>query len=147
MLARKTRGELKDRFLESAANLYLNEVKMHKKVLQLEDDVLQQEDLQGPKKEADTKARLEEVEKDVFMCKGMVLRGLDANHRMISELIAEHKKETEELRDDILYLYREISQLQAQIYDLHNHNCEYEIRFKRISSAASFRMLDRDVPH
>ena len=128
---------LKDEFVKNVANLYLNEVKMHPKVLRLEDGVLQQEDLQGPKKEGDTKARLEEVEQDVFMCKEMVLRGLDANHRMISELVTEHKKETEELRDEILSLHRDILQLQTQIYDLHNQNCEYEIRFKRISSAAN----------
>ena len=79
------------------------------------------------------------------MCKEMVLRGLDANHRMISELVAEHKKETEELRYDILSLYRETSQLPTKIYDLHNQNCEYEIRFKRISSAASFRMIETEM--
>ena len=101
--------ELKDGFLENVINIYLNEVKTHPKVLRLEDGVLQQEDLQGPKKEGDTKARLEEVEQDVFMCKEMVLRGLEANHGMISEFIAEHKKETKELRDDILSLYKEIS--------------------------------------
>ena len=50
---------LKDEFVKNVANLYLNEVKMHPKVLRLEDGVLQQEDLQGPKKEGDTKARLE----------------------------------------------------------------------------------------
>ena len=136
--------ELKDGFLKNVVNPYLNEVKTHPKVLRLEDGVLQQEDLQGPKKEGDTKARLEYLW-DVFMCKDMVLRGLDANHRMISELIAEHKKETEGLRDDILSLYKEISQLQAQIYDLHNQNCEYEGRFKRISSAASFRMIETEM--
>ena len=79
------------------------------------------------------------------MCKDMVLRGVDANHRMISELIVEHKKETQELRDDILSLYKETSQLQAQIYDLHNQNCEYEVRFKHISSAASFRMIETEM--
>ena len=42
--------ELKDEFVKNVANLYLNEVKMHLKVLRLEDGVLQQEDLQGPKK-------------------------------------------------------------------------------------------------
>ena len=137
--------ELKDEFVKNIANLYLNEVKTHPKYLRLEDGVLQEEDLQGPKKVGDTKARLEEVEQDVFMCKEMVFRGLDANDRMIYELFTEHKKETEELRDEILSLYRETSQLQTQIYDLHNQNCEYETRFKRISSAASFRMIETEM--
>ena len=33
--------ELKDEFLKNVANLYLNEVMMHPKVLRLEDGVLQ----------------------------------------------------------------------------------------------------------
>ena len=43
--------ELKDEFVKDIASLYLNEVKTYPKVLRLEDAVLQQEDLQGPKKE------------------------------------------------------------------------------------------------
>ena len=64
---------------------------------------------------------------------------------MISELVTEHKKEIEELRDEILSLHRETSQLQTQIYDLHNQNYEYETRFKRISSAANFRMIETEM--
>ena len=77
---KKEAEELKDEFTKNVANLYLNEVKTHPKVLRLEDSVLQQEDLQGPKKEGDTKARLEEVEQDVFVCKGMVLREIGRAH-------------------------------------------------------------------
>ena len=35
--------------------------------------------------------------------------------------------------------------MQTQIYDLHNQNCEYEIRFKRISSATNFRMIETEM--
>ena len=55
---KKEAEELKGEFIENVANLYLNEVKTHPKVLRLEDGVLQKEDLQGPKKEGDTKAKL-----------------------------------------------------------------------------------------
>ena len=51
--------EPKDGFLKNVINPYLNEVKTHPKVLRLENGVLQQEGLQGPKKEGDTKVRLE----------------------------------------------------------------------------------------
>ena len=38
-----------------------------------------------------------------------------------------------------LLLETETANLQARIYDLHNQMCEYELRFKCIRSAASFR--------
>jgi hypothetical protein len=34
------------------------------------------------------------------------------------------------------------NKLQAQLYDLQNQNCEYEARFKQMSVAASFRILE-----
>jgi hypothetical protein len=34
------------------------------------------------------------------------------------------------------------SQLQAQLYDVQNQNCEYKARFQRMSAAASFRILE-----
>ena len=112
---------------------------MHPQVLQLKDGVLHKQDLQGPKKEGDEKTRLEEVEQEVFRYKKMIERGVSANHRIIAELITLHNQETEELKEKIFLLENETANLQAQIYDLLNQMCEYELRFKRISSAASFR--------
>ena len=88
--------------------------------------------------------RLEEVEQEDFKCKEMVLRGVDANHQIISEVITEHKKETKELQEQVLLLCKEIASLQAQIHNISNQNCEYEVRFKRISDAASFRILETE---
>jgi hypothetical protein len=57
-------------------------------------------------------------------------------------LIAKHKKETAGLWDDIFSLHETTNKLQAQLYDLQNQNCEYEARFKQMSVAASFRILE-----
>ena len=85
------------------------------------------------------KTRLEEIEQEVFKYKEMIERGVSVNHRIIAELITLHNQETEELKEKTFLLETETANLQAQIYDLHNQMCEYELRFKRISSAASFR--------
>jgi hypothetical protein len=67
---------------------------------------------------------------------------VDIIHRINQELIAKHKKETTELWDDILSLHDTTNKLQAQLYYLQNQNCEYEARFKQMSTAASFRILE-----
>ena len=72
----------------------------------------------------------------------MVERGVEVNHRVISDLIEDHRKETRLLWERINLLSKEIAHLQAQIYYLQNQNCEYEFRFKRVSFAASFRTLE-----
>jgi hypothetical protein len=72
----------------------------------------------------------------------MAEREVDIVHRIHRELIAKHKKETAELWDDILSLHETTNKLQAQLYDLQNQNCEYEARFKQMSAAASFRILE-----
>jgi hypothetical protein len=63
-------------------------------------------------------------------------------HRTSAELIAKHKRETAKLWDVILSLDETTNKLQAQIYDVQNQNYEYEARFKQISSAASFRIME-----
>ena len=88
------------------------------------------------------KAGLEEVEHEVFWYQKMIERRVEINHKIIDELIAKHKKETDKLWDNIFALSETTSKLQWQIYDLQNQNCEYEARFKRMSSAASFRFME-----
>jgi hypothetical protein len=41
-----------------------------------------------------------------------------------------------------LSLHETTNKLQAQLYDLQNQKCEYEARFKQMSAAASFRILE-----
>ena len=72
----------------------------------------------------------------------MAEREVDIVHRIVAELIAKHEEETAKLWEDIFSLHKTTNNLQAQLYDVQNQNCEYETRFKRISAAASFRILE-----
>ncbi|KAK1650225.1 hypothetical protein QYE76_068030 [Lolium multiflorum] len=132
-------GTQKDNFFEDVVNPYMNELKMHPKELQLVDGELQIKDVQGPKGEGSLEDRMEKLEQEVFNYKKMAEREVDIFHKIVSELIDGHKKETAKLWDDIFSLHDTTNKLQAQLYDVHNQNCEYENRFKRISHAASFR--------
>ncbi|KAK1619565.1 hypothetical protein QYE76_025082 [Lolium multiflorum] len=132
-------GTRKDSFFEDVVNPYMNELKMHPKELQLVDGELQIKDVQGPKGEGSLEDRMEKLEQEVFNYKKMAEREVDIFHKIVSELIDGHKKETAKLWDDIFSLHDTTNKLQAQLYDVHNQNCEYENRFKRISHAASFR--------
>ena len=85
---------------------------------------------------------MEKLEQEVFMYKKMAERQVDIFYKINSELTSEHKKEIASLWGDILSLHKTTNQLQAQLYDVQNQNCEYEARFKRMSSAASFRILE-----
>ncbi|KAK1613556.1 hypothetical protein QYE76_019073 [Lolium multiflorum] len=132
-------GTQKDSFFEDVVNPYMNELKMHPKELRLVDGELQIKDVQGPKGEGSLEDRMEKLEQEVFNYKKMAEREVDIFHKIVSELIDGHKKETAKLWDDIFSLHDTTNKLQAQLYDVHNQNCEYENRFKRISHAASFR--------
>ncbi|KAE8802220.1 40s ribosomal protein s5-1 [Hordeum vulgare] len=76
--------------------------------------------------------RLEAMEQQVFKCQGMVERGLNANHMMITEFTSNHKMDAIDIGKHLSRLYDRVDQLQGQIYDLENQNCEYEYRFKSI---------------
>ncbi|KAK1698506.1 hypothetical protein QYE76_015203 [Lolium multiflorum] len=132
-------GTQKDSFFEDVVNPYMNKLKMHPKELLLVDGELQIKDVQGPKGEGSLEDRMEKLEQEVFNYKKMAEREVDIFHKIVSELIDGHKKETAKLWDDIFSLHDTTNKLQAQLYDVHNQNCEYENRFKRISHAASFR--------
>jgi hypothetical protein len=119
----------------------MRELKMHPKELSLKDGKLRIEDVHGHKGEGSLEARMEALEQEVFKYKKMAEREVDIVHRINQELVAKHK-ETAELCDDILSLHETTNKLQAQLYDLQNQNCEYEPRFKQISDAASFRILE-----
>jgi hypothetical protein len=61
---------------------------------------------------------MEALEQEVFKYKKMTEREVDIIHRINQELIANHKKETAELWDDILSLHETTNKLQAQLYNL-----------------------------
>ena len=135
-------GPSKDNSFVNGNNPYMNELKMHPKKLSLKDGKVQVEDVQGPKGEGSLEARMEKLEQEVFIYKKMVERAVEIVYKINQEIIAAHKKDNAELKGDIHSLYNTASELQAQLYDVVNQNCEYEVRFKRISEAASFRMIE-----
>ncbi|KAK1631606.1 hypothetical protein QYE76_005921 [Lolium multiflorum] len=130
----------KDSSSKDVGNLYMEELRMHPKELLLVEGELQVKDVQGPKGEGSLEDRMEKLEQEVFKYKKMAEREVDIFHRIVSELIAEHEKETGKLWSDILSLHDTTNKLQAQLYDVQNQNCEYENRFNYISRAASFRI-------
>ncbi|KAE8767533.1 40S ribosomal protein S5-1 [Hordeum vulgare] len=66
--------------------------------------------------------RLEAMEQQVFKCQGMVERGLNANHMMITEFTSNHKMDAIDIGKHLSRLYDRVDQLQGQIYDLQNQN-------------------------
>ncbi|KAE8814976.1 40S ribosomal protein S5-1 [Hordeum vulgare] len=80
-------------------------------------------DVEGPKKTGSVEMRLEAMEQQVFKCQGMMERGLNANHMMITEFTNKHRIDPNDIGKHLSRLYDRIDQLQAQIYDLQNQNC------------------------
>ncbi|XP_020163765.1 uncharacterized protein [Aegilops tauschii subsp. strangulata] len=130
----------KDKFYEKVINPYLPEVMKHPQANEMREGVLHIRGVQGPKKTGSMETRLEEVEQEIFRCQGMVERGLNANHSMITEFTRDHKLDNENIGEAMFKLHERIEHLQAQIYDLQNQNCEYESRFNRMSLAIDFRI-------
>ncbi|KAE8785704.1 40S ribosomal protein S5-1 [Hordeum vulgare] len=88
---------------------------MHEGVLHIRDVV-------GPQKTGSIEARLKAMEQQVFKCQGMVERGLNANHMMITDFTNKHKIDANDIGKHVSRLYDIIDHLQAQIYDLQNQN-------------------------
>ncbi|KAI4987115.1 hypothetical protein ZWY2020_019915 [Hordeum vulgare] len=73
----------KDKIFEKVINPYLTEVLQHPQSVEMREGMLHIRDVEGPKKTGSMETRLEAMEQQVFMCQGMVERGLTANHMMI----------------------------------------------------------------
>ncbi|KAI4981022.1 hypothetical protein ZWY2020_021507 [Hordeum vulgare] len=131
----------KDKILEKVINSYLTEVLQHPQSIEMREGMLHIRDVEGPKKTGSVETRLEAMEQQVFKCQGMVERGLNANHLMITEFTNKHKMDANDIGKHLSRLYDKVDQLQGQIYDLQNQNCEYEYRFKSIRLAADLRIL------
>ena len=130
----------KDKIFEKVINPYLTGVLQHPQSIEMHEGVLHIRDVEGPKKTESVKARLEAMEQQVFKCQGMVERGLNANHMMIMEFTNKHKINANDIGKHLSRLYNRVHQLQGQIDDLQNQNCEYEYRFKSIRLAADLRI-------
>ena len=113
----------------------------------MKDGVLHQEDLKGPFKEGSIQARLEEVEQEVFKYKKMTERGVEANFDITNELKNYFLKEMKEMWERITVSEERIIELQGQINDLHNQNCEYELRFMRMCMGAAWRIQETNFSY
>ncbi|KAE8772174.1 hypothetical protein D1007_55857 [Hordeum vulgare] len=134
----------KEKFFVNVINPYLVEVKRHPQTLWVEDGVFHKEDLKGPVKVGSTKARMEEVEQEVFKYKLMTERGVEANFDIIVELKKQHEEEMKEVQSSISTLETKVFELQGHIYDLQNQNCEYELKFLRMGLCAESRILETE---
>ncbi|KAE8772356.1 40S ribosomal protein S5-1 [Hordeum vulgare] len=132
----------KDKFFEKVINAYLAEVLQHPQSIEMHEGVLHIRDVEGSKRTESVEARLEAMKQQVFKCQEMVERGLNANHMMITEFTNKHKIDAKDIGEHLFKLYDKIDHLQAQIYDLHNQNCEYEYRFKAMRLAADLRIRE-----
>ena len=130
----------KDKFFERVINPYLTEVLQHPRIIEMREGVLHIRDVEGPKGIGSVESRLEAMEQQVFMCQGMVERGINASHKMLAEFTNNYEPDAKKTEEAIFKLHEKIEHLQAQIYDLQNQNCEYEYRFKRMSLAADLRI-------
>src|SRR3954464_3971838 len=82
------------------------------------------------------------MEQEVFKFKKMVERGVEANFDIIKELKTLYLEELRETWSSVTELEEKPIELQGQIYDLSNQNCEYELRFERLSASAGNRAVD-----
>ena len=108
----------KDKFFENVINPYLWEVMQHPQAIQMHEGLLCIRDVQGPKGTGTVEAMLEAMEQEVFWCKGMVERGLNANHLMITDFTRDFKVDGKAMKDIIFTLNEQINFLQSQIHDL-----------------------------
>ncbi|KAE8815312.1 40S ribosomal protein S5-1 [Hordeum vulgare] len=112
----------KDKFFKKVIHPYLAGVLQHPQSIEMHEGLLHIRDVEGPKKTGSVEARLEAMEQQVFKCQGMVERGLNANHMMITEFTNKHKIDANDIGKHLSRLYDRIDHLQAQIYDLENQN-------------------------
>src|SRR3954464_15777422 len=99
------------------------------------------EDMDGPVGEGSTEDRLKEMEQEVIKYKKMVERSVEDNFDKMNELKAFHNKETKEMLSSLAALEEKIYEIQAQIYDLQNQNCEYELKFSRMGLSTECRIF------
>src|SRR3954466_4464282 len=74
----------------------------------------------------------------------MIERDVEANIDIIVEMKAQHEKEMKEVWSTLSAMEDKMLELQGQIYDLHNQNYEYELRFLRISTTTNCRILETE---
>ncbi|KAE8781725.1 40S ribosomal protein S5-1 [Hordeum vulgare] len=128
---------LKDKIFEKVINPYLAGVLQHPQSIEMREGMLHIRDVEGPKKTESVEVRLEAMEQQVFKCQGMLERGLNTNHMMITEFTNKHKIDANDIGKHLSRLYDRIDHLQAQIYDLQNQNCSPPLTVNQITQYGS----------
>ncbi|KAE8804125.1 40s ribosomal protein s5-1 [Hordeum vulgare] len=113
----------KDKIFEKVINPYLVGVLQYPESIEMREGMLHIRDVEGPKKTGSVKTRLKAMEQQVFKCQGMVERGLNANHMMITEFTNKHRIGANDIGKHLSRLYDRVDQLQTQIYEVQNQNC------------------------
>src|SRR4051812_23207823 len=72
----------------------------------------------------------------------MVEHSVEDNFDTMNELKAFHKKETKEMLSSLAALEEKLYEIQAQMYDLQNQNCEYELKFSHMGLDTKCRILE-----
>ncbi|XP_020173055.1 uncharacterized protein [Aegilops tauschii subsp. strangulata] len=108
-----TPSSSKDRFFENIINPYLWEVMQHPQAIEMREGLLHIRDVHGPKGKGTMEARLEAMEQEVFKCKGMVERGLNAYHLMITDFTCDYKVDGRCMKDVVFILNEQINFLQS----------------------------------
>ncbi|KAE8820690.1 40S ribosomal protein S5-1 [Hordeum vulgare] len=101
-------------------------------------------DVEGPKKTRSMEARLEAMEQQLFKCQGIVERGLNTNHMMITEFTRKHMIDANDIGKHLSRLYDRIDHLQAQIYDLQDQNCTPSSHGMPMAATRSIRKRNYD---
>ncbi|KAE8794359.1 40S ribosomal protein S5-1 [Hordeum vulgare] len=125
----------KDKFFDNVINPYLREVMQHPQAIQMREGVLRIHDVQEPKGTGSVEASFEAMEQEIFWCKGMVERGLNANHLMIVDYTRDLKVDGKFMKNIVFSLNEQINFLHSQIHGLQSQVFEYEARFKAHSRA------------
>ncbi|KAI4980926.1 hypothetical protein ZWY2020_021411 [Hordeum vulgare] len=101
---------LKDKFFKNVINPYLTGVLQHPQSIEMHEGMLHIRDVEGPKKTGSVETRLEAMEQQVFKCQGMVERGLNANHMMITEFTNKHMIDANDNGKHLSRLYDRVDQ-------------------------------------
>ncbi|KAE8820478.1 40S ribosomal protein S5-1 [Hordeum vulgare] len=103
--------QFQDKIFEKVINPYLKEVLQHPQSIEMREGMLHIRDVEGPKKTESMETWFEAMEQQVFKCQGVVERGLNANHMMITEFTNKHRIDANDIGKHLFMLYDMVDQL------------------------------------
>ncbi|KAE8793492.1 40S ribosomal protein S5-1 [Hordeum vulgare] len=116
----------------------------HPQSIEMREGMLHIRDVEGPKKTGSVETRLEAMEQQVFKCQGMVKRGLNANHMMITEFTNKHRIDANDIGKHLSRIYDRVDQPHGQIYGLQTQNF-ISSPFATILTIGTLAYLDPEV--